>query len=364
MPLWLWRTAWKQNSKFTKLTGRSSGSKPKTRDAMNSRRDFLKTAVTGALVLGSQGKMGLADALEQPAEAKSKVVIARDPALHDAQGQLDEKRVAALLDRAIANYTGLNNPVEAWKSIVPVDKMIGLKTNGLGGRGISSHVVLVMAIAERLQQAGVKPGNIIVWDRNARDLQACGLTISTDPGKLRCYGSDVAGYEDAAVPCGAGIGIHLSKILTQQCDMVIGVPILKDHSMSGVTFAMKNMYGVLSRPQDLHAGGCNPGVADLNAIPVVRDKVRFTIGDAISSVYDGGPGFHPEHLWQPNALIVGEDRVALDHTAWQMLERKRAEEGMPTFEAAGRPPRYIATAADVEHKLGVDDPQRIHLMEI
>jgi hypothetical protein len=105
-------------------------------------------------------------------------------------------------------------------------------------------------------------------------------------------------------------------------------------------------------------------VADLNCIPVVRQKVRFTIGDAISSVYDGGPGFHPEHLWQPNALIVGEDRVALDHTAWQMLERKRAEEGMPTFEAAGRPPRYIATAADVEHKLGVDDPQRIHLMEI
>ena len=28
------------------------------------------------------------------------------------------------------------------------------------------------AIAERLQQAGVKPGNILIWDRNARDLEA------------------------------------------------------------------------------------------------------------------------------------------------------------------------------------------------
>jgi uncharacterized protein (DUF362 family) len=334
---------------------------------MNSRRDFLKSAATGALVLGSSAtveKLGLAAALDQRAAGKSKVVIARDPALHGPTSQLDEKRVLALLDRAIAAYTGRDNPVEGWKRIVPVDKVIGLKTNGLGGKGISSHAVLVMAIAERLQQAGVKPGNIIVWDRNARDLEACGLTISTDPSRVRCYGSDAAGFEDAAVPCGAGVGVYLSKILTRQCDMVIGVPILKDHSMSGVTFAMKNMYGVLSRPQDLHSGGCNPGVADINAVPVVREKVRFTVGDAMTSVYDGGPGFRPERLWQPNALIVGEDRVAIDHTAWQMIERKRAEVGMPTLEAAGRPPRYIATAADASHKLGVNNPEHINLVEI
>jgi uncharacterized protein (DUF362 family) len=146
--------------------------------------------------------------------------------------------------------------------------------------------------------------------------------------------------------------------------MVIGLPILKDHEMAGVTFAMKNMYGVVQRPFELHANGCNPAVADLNCIPVIREKVRFTIGDAMSSVCQGGPGFHPEHLWYPNALIVGEDRVALDHTAWQMIERQRAEKGLPTLDAAGRPPRYIATAADVTHKLGVNDPSRIHLVEI
>jgi uncharacterized protein (DUF362 family) len=146
--------------------------------------------------------------------------------------------------------------------------------------------------------------------------------------------------------------------------MVIGLPILKDHSMSGVTFAMKNMFGVVHWPWQLHGSGCNPGVADLNCIPVVRENVRFTIGDALSSVYDGGPGFHPERLWYPNALIVGEDRVAVDHTAWQMIERKRVEVGIGTLEAAGRPPRYIATAADSAHQLGVNDPTRIHLTEV
>ena len=74
--------------------------------------------------------------------------------------------------------------------------------------------------------------------------------------------------------------------------------------------------------------------------------------------------FPPRAPLAANALIVGEDRVAVDHTAWQMLERKRAEVGIPTLEAAGRPPRYIATAADAAHRLGVNDPQRIHLMEV
>ena len=335
---------------------------------MNSRRRFLKEAATGAVVLGAQGKWALAKTLDQHAEAgKSRVVVARDQALHNAAGQLDEKRVIDLLDRAIASYTGRDKPVDAWKHIIAQgnakDKAIGLKTNGLGGKGISTHEALALAVAERLQQAGVKPGNIVIWDRNARDLQACGLTISTDPGRVRCFGSDVSGYEDNQESWGTA-KIKLSRILTRECAMVIGLPILKDHSMAGVTFAMKNMYGVVDRPQDLHGGGCNPGVADLNCIPAIREKVRFTIGDAMSSVYDGGPGFHPERLWYPNALIVGEDRVAIDHTAWQMIERKRAEAGAKTLETAGRPPRYIATAADAAHSLGTNDPQKIHLLEV
>lgn len=336
---------------------------------MKNRREFLKGAATGAVLLGSQSKMGLAGMLDQHAEAgKSKVVVATDAALHSASGQLDESRVLALLDRAVAAYTGRDNPVEAWKHIVieggGQGKVIGLKTNGLGGRGICTHAALVFAVAERLQQAGVKPGNILVWDRNARDLEVCGLTINTDPSRVRCYGSDVSGFEDQQAVWGSA-RVKLSKILTRECAMVIGLPILKDHSMAGVTFAMKNMYGVVDRPQDLHCDGhCNPGVADLNCIPAVREKVRFTIGDAISSVYDGGPGFHPERLWFPNSLIVGEDRVAIDHTAWQMIARKRAEVGMPTLEAAGRSPRYIAVAADAAHKLGTNDPQRINLMEV
>ena len=334
---------------------------------MKNRREFLKATATGAAILGSSAaaeKLGLAAVLSPHADSRvqsgrPRVVVARDPAL---QGALDEKRVLDLLDRAMAAYTGRDHPMEAWKRIVPPGVVVGLKINGLGGRGISTHAVLVQAVAERLQQIGVPAGNIVVWDRNARDLEACGMAINTGSG-MRCFGSDVAGFEDRQEQCGAA-GVRLSNILSRECGFVISMPILKDHEGAGVTFTMKNMYGVIDKPFLLHSDACNPGVADLNTLPAIREKVRFTIGDALTSVCEGGPGFHPEHLWYPNALMVAEDRVAVDTIAWQMLERQRASAGLPTFEAAGREPRYIATAADAAHQLGVNDPKRIQLVEI
>lgn len=326
---------------------------------MNSRREFIKTAATGALLAGAQ----LSFAKAKPSDTRSKVVIVSDPKVNDEFRQPVQARVEALLDRAIEAYTGHKEPELGWKKIIGRSKVIGLKTNGLGGRGISTHPAVVYAVAGRLQRAGIEPGNIIVWDRNARDLQACGFIINgSDRSKLRCFGSDVAGYQETQESWGVA-KVHLSNIM-RECDMVIGIPILKDHSMSGMTFAMKNMYGVIDRPQDLHGGNCCPGIADLNCIPDIRQKVRFTVGDALSAQYDGGPGFRPERLWYPNALIIGEDRVAIDYTAWQMIEKKRAEAGMKSLEAAGRPPRYIAVAADAQHNLGTNDPEKMNVIEV
>lgn len=331
---------------------------------MNNRREFLKQAATGAVLITSGARLGMAAMLpEKTHDGKSKVVVARDPSLHGSSAQPDEQKVLDLLDRAITSYTGHAKPVEAWKSLVPMDKIIGLKVNGLGGKGIATHPALISAVAERLQQAGVKPGNIVVWDQNQHFLEACGMTVSRDPSRMRCYPSDAAGFDAQQSSWGVA-NIRLTKILSEECDMVINMPILKDHEMAGVTFALKNMYGVVDKPFTLHANNCSPAVADLNCIPIIRNKVRLTIGDAISSVYDGGPSFHPERLWYPNSLIVGQDRVAMDTIAWQMLEQQRALSGLPTFEGAGRAPRYIAVAADAAHALGTNDPARIHVVNI
>jgi uncharacterized protein (DUF362 family) len=92
--------------------------------------------------------------------------------------------------------------------------------------------------------------------------------------------------------------------------------------------------------------------------------MRLTICDATTAMYEGGPGYKPEHSWNCNALLVSTDPVALDHTGWQMIERKRAEKGLKTLAAEERAPEYIHTAADAEHRLGNCDPKRISVVDV
>ncbi len=325
---------------------------------MQNRREFVKEMVVGAAVLGAGTKCAWG---QGKAAEKSKVVIVRDAKLRTPGPAPDEKRVTAMLDHAMQTYYSAQNPVQPWKQLVRPGQVVSLKMNALGGRAIAPSVALVTAICERLQQAGIKAGDIVVWDRGSRDLEAAGFKLSNVPGAVRFAGSDTEGYEDAAVSYGS-VTTKLSKILTQS-DVVINMPVLKNHNIVGVTMAMKNMYGVINNPSTMHGTGCNPYIADLNMIPQIRQKVRFVIGDLKTGVYEGGPTYRPEYSWNEDGLMVGEDRVAIDTISAQIVERKRAEEGLNTLDQKGTPLTYIATAADAQHKLGTNDLARIALIE-
>lgn len=330
----------------------------------SSRRDFLKTcfagSVAGSLVFGAGKQWGLAE--KTLAGGRSRVVMATDAGLGTAGSGVDSRRMLALLDRALGAYFETHQPLEAWKQLVRPGQRVGLKVNTLAGPGLSTNVTLVEAILERLQQAGIR--DIVVWDRSGRELQHAGFHFASGANQVRCLGTDAhgVGYEDKPESFGT-VSCRVSKLMTQACDVVISVPILKHHSMSGVTFSMKNMYGVIHNPRDCHANNCNPGVADVNMLPSIRGKVRFTIGDATTCCYEGGPGFRPEYTWQQNSLVVGKDPVAVDYTGWQIVDRKRVEKGLKTLEASGKAPGYIAAAADEHHRLGVNDPKRIALVQ-
>ncbi len=276
---------------------------------------------------------------------------------------VDSSRMLALLDRGVQTLFDLDHPAEAWKKVVRPGQRVGLKVNTLGGRGMSTNVQLVEAVCERLQETGIKASDIIIWDRDTGELERVGFRVSDTANRVQCFGTDRAGYEDELSSYGS-VGSRLSKILTRRCDVLINVPLLKDHDSAGVTAALKNMYGVIHNPNKLHPNGCNPYIADLNMLPAIRTKMRLTICDATTACYEGGPGFKPQYSWRDNSLLLSQDPVSLDHTAWQLIERKRAEKGLKTLEADGRAPRYIATAADAQHRLGTNDPSRIQLLQV
>jgi uncharacterized protein (DUF362 family) len=333
-------------------------------ERLTSRRGFLKTCVAGAAVLRATGGLPLLNALEQTAApAKSKVVIARDAMLRGSGTTVDSSRVLSLLDHALQALFDLDHPLDPWKKLTHPGQKVGIKVNALGGRGLSSDVQLVAAICQRLEEAGIRASDIVIWDRGTDELDHVGFYLSTDGNRVRCFGTDMVGYEQELVTYGS-VGSQLSKILTRNCDVLINVPVLKDHDGAGITAALKNMYGVIHNPNKYHPDGCNPYVADVNMLPEIRTKTRLHICDATTACYEGGPGFKPEYSWKYNGLIVSQDPVALDYTGWQMIERKRAENKLKTLEAEERAPRYIATAADAQHRLGTNDPRRIAIVEV
>jgi uncharacterized protein (DUF362 family) len=325
------------------------------------RREFLRQALTSAAVLSAGAGLLAAEAGEAP--AKSRVVVARDAQLRGQGSTVDSRRMLSLLDRSMQSLFDRDRPIEAWKKVVRPGQTVGLKVNALGGRGISSNLQLVEAICERLQEAGIRPGDIVVWDRDSEEMEHAGFHLDQGGNRVQCYGTDRVGYEQDLVAHGS-VGSQLSKILTRRCEVLINVPVLKDHDSAGVTIALKNIYGVIHNPNKYHPNGCNPYVADLNMLPEIRSKMRLTVCDATTAMYEGGPGYKPEHSWKCNALLVSQDPVALDYTGWQMIEQKRAGMGLKTLEAEDRAPHYIATAADREHRLGNNDPRRIALVEV
>jgi uncharacterized protein (DUF362 family) len=295
------------------------------------------------------------------AQSKSRVVIARDAALRRSGFSVDSTRLQTLLDRAVTAYYGRDSALEAWKLIAKPGEVVGLKVNCLSGRGGATSIALTEAIAERLQQVGVPAKNIVIWDRLNSDLESAGYHPGS--GRVRCIGNDSAGYEEDLTMFGSA-GSLLSRTLTRTCDAVINLPVLKDHGIVGVTLAMKNVFGAIHNPNKYHPDAGDPYVADVNRFPEIRRKIRLTICDGTFAQYEGGPSYMPQWSWPFNGLLVAQDPVALDHTGWRIIEAVRAEKGFPTLKAAGREPKYIATAADASHRLGTNDPARIEKVEI
>jgi uncharacterized protein (DUF362 family) len=329
-----------------------------------SRRDFLRKCVTGAAILSASSKMPRLAAAEQPAAlARSRVVIASDAMLRGNGTTVDSSRILSLLDRSMQALFDADSPVEPLKKLVHPGQKVALKVNALGGRGLSSNHQLVEAICERLQEAGTRANDIVIFDRDTDELEHSGFHVAAGGNRVQCFGTDRVGYEDELVTY-ANVGSRLSRILTQRCDVLINVPVLKDHDGAGITAALKNMYGVIHNPNKYHPNGCNPYVADVNMLSQIRTKMCLTICDATTASFEGGPGYKPQYAWQNNALLVSQDPVALDYVGWQIIERKRAEKKLKTLEAEGRAPHYIATAADTQHRLGANDPKRIAMIEV
>ena len=119
-----------------------------------------------------------------------------------------------------------------------------------------------------------------------------------------------------------------SDVLT--CDVLIDVPIVKDHGLTRMTLAGKNLLGVVLEPGELH-GDIGQRVADL--VSVCRPTL--TVIDAVRMLTANGPsGGDLNDVERRDTVVASADTVAADSYATTFFDLQG--EDIPTIVAEAR----------------------------
>ncbi len=149
----------------------------------------------------------------------------------------------------------------------------------------------------------------------------------------------------------------LADIVTKDITKLINIAVLKHNEDSGVTWATKNIaLGVTTNKVRFHIDYCEKAIPEILAQPCIRDKMVLHIGEAakISTVSVAGA-----QIARDNRIFFSRDPVALDRIGLDLLEEKRAAQGLESV-------RDIAThvSACAKRGLGTDDLGRIDLRQL
>lgn len=332
----------------------------------------MSTISTRRQFLAQIGAVGVSAALptspwldaargETPAPS-SRVVIARDDAL--VRGSVDEHGdlLRKLLDASVQKLSGTGDAAAAWRRWFKPTDRVGIKVNTLG---LSTQTAVVDAVVAGLRQADVAAENIIIWDRFDVELDQAGFKLNRSAQGVKCYGTDaeaIGGGYQSNIETSGQIGSSFSRIVAEQIDVLISVPVLKDHNLAGVSLGMKGFYGAIHNPNKYHDHNCDPYVVDVVSHRFVGPRWRLTVCDATRAQCHGGPPKHPGYSWPFGGLIVGTDFVAVDAVGADLLETERKARGLKSLAEENRPPRHIATAG--ARGLGVADLTKIERVEV
>jgi hypothetical protein len=267
--------------------------------------------------------------------------------------RLAPETIRQMLDAAIVKLTGLGDAQTAWAALFAPHERIAIKVNAVLGGRLWTHVPLALAVAECLQGAGVPPEQVVIFDRYGDELRGAGYTINRSGPGVRCMGTD---YRYTGGWKMMDVDIKFSDTLLNS-DALINIPVLKEHPMTGITFALKNHYGTFDNPERFHDARTRQALGELNALPPIKERARLTVGDVLA-VASGS--------WRSvvagDSILMSFDPVAHDATGLKLYGEMMASQGGNSTLAAKLATPWLQNAAALG--LGTNDPAHIELMEV
>jgi hypothetical protein len=316
------------------------------------------------------------------AVASPKVVIVEDSnATSDFQP--NTAPVQAMVNRGITNFTGKATVVEAWRSLVSTQDVVGIKVFSTAGMLSGTRPAVVEAVIRGLLNAGLPPNHIIIWDKHESDLRAAGFFKLAAQLHVRAAGAAEIGYDptnfylpDSPIignlvwgdlefgKKGEGIGRRsfVSKLVSRQITKIISITPLLNQETTGVcghlySLALGSVDNTMrfeDDPERLAAA-----VPEIYALPALGDRVVLNITDALIGQYEGGDRALLHYSSVLNQLWFSRDPVALDTLAIEELDSERR-----TFEAPEFKPNLELYTNAALLQLGVNDPAKIHVEKI
>ena len=273
--------------------------------------------------------------------------------------QLMPDALGRMLDHGITQLTGLNDAAAAWKALFAPEERVAIKVNTIMNAIYWTHVPLVDAVTQRLVSAGLKPENILVYDRDTFELVGAGFQTNKDGPGVRCAGSE--GRFSRLEKIGS-YQVNLSELI-YDVDALINMPVLKTHSLAGFTFGLKNHYGTFDSPGAYHGSqSLVEAVAGLNALPVIKDRTRLVIGDALTACLRESLSWPYWNSAQTgDSIFMSFDPVAHDAAGLEHFAGLLEADGGDTQFARKRSGEWLALAAELG--VGTNDLSQIEILE-
>ena len=280
------------------------------------RRDFIRGTACAALA----ASLGVRAEAQDPAAAKTRVVLMRDAEALNAQMQPNAEVIQRMLDDAVCALFGVKDPVAAWKQIIKPADIVGIKTNVW--EKLSTPKEVEQALKKRVIVAGVSEEKIAIDDRGV-----------------------------------------LKNPIFQNATALINTRPFRSHHWAGVGGCIKNYIMFSDNPPSWHDDSC-ANLAGVWDLPACRDKTRLNILVMLTPLFHGkGPHhFNASYTWDYKGLILSADPVAADATGLRILQAKRKAH-FGKEEPLYVPPKHIQVA-ETKYRLGLADPGRIDLVKV
>jgi len=280
------------------------------------RREFIKKSMSMGLAVGGSFLLGRPSLLW----AKNKTPAAPDIVMVN-NGEPD-----ALFNKAMQAMGGMRQFVKKGQSVVvkpniafPQKPEIGATTNPL----------LVKTIVEHCLQAGAK--TVYVFDNSVgsdRSPQCCKISgienAATSAGAILVPSDKEAYYHKVRIPDAKMLKTSSVHEIILESDVLINVPILKNHDLTDLSISMKNLMGVVWDRQFYHSHDADQCIADF----CLFKKPDLNVVDAYRVMMKHGPagfaisGYQPRDTSIKKTLLISKDIITADAAATEVFGYK------------------------------------------